>query len=256
MTLISAEKWKTLQIITIELKDAVENLQSTPTSLPTSEPTDSQISVTLGEADLPIVRVNGVGIPTITYITLVYAGGKNTDTASQTVYWRMLKNGNSLSDGSFSVSADYYWTISAGFFDVNAGDTIELRLWASSSAVNWDYDAYACQASRAFPYASGISEVLWIQTKDIVEHPTLSSGNPHARSYNYCLVNPQTSRSIREVGNTECEHIERWKDSIFQVYLGDYSYQNNVMYRTSSTYRPYYNNNYLPTKILIRDLKL
>jgi len=256
MTIISAEKWKPVKIITIELKDAVENLQSTPTSLPTSEPAESQISITLTEADLPVVKLNdSPNIPTITYIALVYAGGQNTDTASQTVYWRMLKNGSSLSTGSFSVSASYYWTISAGFFDVVAGDTIELRLWASSTNVNWDYDAYACQASRPFPYASGISKVLWVQTKDVVEHPTLSSGNPYAVSYSYYFVNPQTGSSLREAGKGGYEQIERWKDYVFQVYLGDYGYQNKAMYRTSSTYRPFYNRNYLPTKILIRDLK-
>ena len=257
MRLISAEKWGTLQIITIELKDAVENLQSTPTSLPTSEPAESQISITLAEADLPVVKLNGSpNIPTITYIALVYAGGKNTDTASQTVYWRMLKNGSSLSNGSFSVSADYYWTISAGFFDVDAGDTIELRLWASSTNVNWDYDAYACQASRLFPYASGISKVLWVQTKDIVAHPTLSSGNPSGISYKYYLVNPQTTYASRELIGTEYEHVERWRDFVFRAYFGDYTSQNDAAYRTSSTYRPYYNGNYLPTKILMRELKL
>jgi len=256
MTLISAEKWKTLSVITIELPSAVENLQSTPTSLPTTEPTESQISITLAEADLPVVKLNdSPNIPTITYTALVYAGGQNTDSASQTVYWRMLKNGSSLSNGSFSVSASYYWTISAAFFDVVAGDTIELRLWASSTNVNWDYDAYACQVSRPFPYASGISKVLWVQTKDVVEHPTLSSGNPYAVSYAYYFVNPQTEMALREAGEEEYEQIERWKDYIFQVYLGDYGYQNNAMYRTSSTYRPYYNRSYLPTKILIRELK-
>jgi len=256
MTLISAEKWKTLKIITIELPSAVENLQSTPTSLPTSEPAESQISITLAEADLPVVKLNGSpNIPTITYTALVYAGGKNTDAASQTVYWRMLKNGSSLSNGSFSVSADYYWTITAGFFDVNAGDTIELRLWASSTNVNWDYDAHVCQCTRLFPYASGISKVLWVQTKDIVEHPTLSSGNPSGISYKYYLVNPQTNYTLRETIDTEYEHVERWRDFIFQAYLGDYTSKNNAMYRTSSTYRPYYNRNYLPTKILIRELR-
>jgi len=257
MATISAEKWKTQNIITIELPSAVENLQSTPTSLPTSEPTESQISVTLAEADLPVVKLSGSpNIPTITYIALVYAGGQNTDTASQTVHWRMLKNGASLSDGSFSVSANYYWTISAGFFDVNAGDTIELRLWASSTNVNWDYDAHVCQCTRPFPYASGISKVLWVQTKDVVAHPTLSSGNPHAVSYSYYFVNPQTGQILRESGKNEYEQIERWKEYVFQVYLGDYSYSDEAMYRTSSTYRPYYNRNYLPTKILMRELKL
>ena len=254
--MINAEKWESVKIITIELKDAVENLQSTPTSLPTSEPADSQISITLAEADLPVVKLNdSPNIPTITYIALVYAGGKNTDTASQTVYWRMLKNGSSLSNGSFSVAADYYWTISAGFFDVNAGDTLELRLWASSSAVNWDYDAHACQASRPFPFVSGISKILWVQTKDITEHPTLSLGNPYPYAYSYYFVNPQTYYFGREYGTKEYEHIERWKDYVFRVYFGDYGYQNTADYRASSTYRPYYDRNHLPTKIIIRELK-
>jgi len=256
MTIISAEKWKPVKIITIELPSAVENLQATPTSLPTSEPTDSQISITLAEADLPVVKLNGSpNIPTITYIALVYAGGKNTDTASQTVYWRMLKNGSSLSNGSFSVSASYYWTISAGFFDVVAGDTIELRLWASSTNVNWDYDAHVCQCARPFPYASGISKVLWVQTKDIVAHPTLSLGNPDPASQRYFITNPQTESHLRYAATSEKELIERWKDYVIRIYLGDYSYLNSAKYRTSSTYRPYYDNCHLPTKILIRELK-
>jgi len=256
MRLISAEKWGTLQIITIELKDAVENLQSTPTSLPTSEPAESQISITLAEADLPVVKLNGSpNIPTITYIALVYAGGKNTDTASQTVYWRMLKNGSSLSNGSFSVSADYYWTISAFFFDVKAGDTIELRLWASSSNVNWDYDAYACQVTRPFPYESGISKIIWVRTEDIVAHPTLSLGNPLAVTYSYYIVNPQTSYDEREATSSEAELIEQWKNYIFVVGNGDKNYKNQTRRAIGTTYRPHYYRNYLPTKILIREMK-
>ncbi len=256
MTLISAEKWMRLKIITIELKDAVENLQSTPTSLPTSEPAESQISITLAEADLPIVKLNdSPNIPTITYTALVYAGGKNTDTASQTVYWRELKNGASLSTGSFSVSADYYWTISAGYFDVNAGDTIELRLWASSTNVNWDYDAYACQYTRPFPYASDVAVDLWVRTKNIVLHPTLSKGNPSAAANErYYLVNKQTSYDEREIIYEEVEHFERWKGYLLQLYFGDVL-QNNIKYNTHSSYRPYYRRSYVPTKILIRELK-
>jgi len=255
MTIISAEKWKTLKIITIELKDAVENLQSTPTSLPTSEPAESQISITLAEADLPVVKLNGLDIPTITYTALVYAGGQNTDSASQTVYWRMLKNGSSLSTGSFSVSAGYYWTITARYFDVNAGDTIELRLWASSTNVNWDYDAHVCQCTRPFPYASGVVADLWVKTKDVIAHPTLTQGNPWvAETYGYYLANGLTDYNRRYVTGEEIEHFERWKDYIMILGLGD-NYRNDAVYNTDSSYRPRYRRNYIPTKILIRELK-
>jgi len=256
MTIISAEKWKAVKIITIELRDAVENLQSTPTSLPTSEPAESQISITLAEADLPVVKLNGSpNIPAITYIALVYAGGQNTDSASQTVYWRLLKNGSSLSNGSFAVDANYYWTITARYFDVNAGDTIELRLWASSSAVNWDYDAHVCHYTRPFPYASGVVADLWIKIKDIVQHPILSQGNPYVYSiYNYRVENPETEYKYREDTSAEFEHFERWKEYLFRIGLGDI-HQNDATYNTHSSYRPYYRRNFVPTKILIRELK-
>jgi len=255
MTIISAEKWKAAKIITIELKDAVENLQSTPTSLPTSEPAESQISITLAEADLPVVKLSGLDIPAIKYIALVYAGGQNTDSASQTVYWRMLKNGASLSNGSFSVSASYYWTITARYFDVNAGDTIELRLWASSTNVNWDYDAHVCHYTRPFPYASGIVADLWVKTKDIVIHPTLSQGNPYVHSnYRHRIVNPQTGYENREETDTEFEHFERWTGYLLRIGQGDL-YQNDAAYNTHSSYRPYYRTNFIPTKIIIRELK-
>ena len=256
MTIISAEKWKAAKIITIELKDAVENLQSTPTSLPTSEPTESQISITLAEADLPVVKVNDSDIPTITYLAFVYAGGKNTDAASQTVYWRMLKNGSSLSNGSFSVDANYYWTISAFYFDVVAGDTIELRLWASSANVNWDYDAYACSCTRPFPYEGSKVVNLLVQTKDITSYPTLTLGNPAAAWLaQYYLANGQTDYNERIRTASEVEHFERWSSFIIKLYLGDRFYQNTVYYRVHETYRPYYGADYLPTKIIIRELK-
>jgi len=256
MTIISAEKWKTLKIITIELKDAVENLQSTPTSLPTSEPAESQISITLAEADLPIVKVNGVDIPTITYLAFVYAGGKNADAASQTVYWRMLKNSSSLSDGSFSVDANYYWTISAFYYDVSAGDTIELRLWASSANVNWDYDAYACPYTRPFPYESSKVVNLLVQTKDITTYPTLTLGNPAAAWLTrYFLANGQTGYNERTATTGEAEHFERWSSFIIRLWLGDRYYQNSAFYKVHETYRPYYGAGYMPTKILIRELK-
>jgi len=257
MTIISAEKWKAVKIITIELKDAVENLQSTPTSLPTSEPTDSQISITLAEADLPVVKLNDLpNIPTITYLAYVYAGGQNTDSASQTVYWRMLKNGSSLSTGSFSVDANYYWTISAFYYDVSAGDTIELRLWASSTNVNWDYDAYACPYTRPFPYESSKVVNLLVQTKDIITYPTLTLGNP-AEGWltRYILANGQTDQDDRIPTIEEVEHFERWSSYIIKLWFGDRYYQNSAYYKVHETYRPYYGNGYMPTKILIRELK-
>jgi len=258
MTIISAEKWEAVKIITIELKDAVENLQSTPTSLPTSEPTDSQISITLAEADLPVVKLNdSPNIPTITYLAYVYAGGQNTDSASQTVYWRMLKNGSSLSTGSFSVDANYYWTISAFYYDVSAGDTIELRLWASSTNVNWDYDAYACPYSRPFPYTSGTIVNLWVKTSEVISYPSLSLGNPYSDFKGYYVVNPLPGGYDERRFWTEdpIEHFERWKDRVLRLHTGDFYNSNKVLYYVNSSYRPYYRGTYLPTKILIRELK-
>jgi len=255
--MIDLEKWSVAKVITIELKDAVENLQDTPTALPTEEPTESQISITLAKADLPVVKLNGSpNIPTVKYIMLLYAGGKNEDTASQTVYLRMLKNGSSLSSGSFSVGAGYYWTLNCWFFDVKVGDTLELRLWSSSSNVNWDYHAYACQPTRCFPYPSGVSKVIWVKTKNIVKHPELSLGNPHnLATMDYYLANGKTSHFIRFGTTTEAEHIELWKDYIFLAGYGDRYYKNSELADGSSTYRPYYRRNYIPTKIIVRELR-
>jgi len=256
MIIISAEKWKPVKIITIELKDAVEN-QSTPTSLPTSEPAESQISITLTEADLPVVKLNdSPNIPTITYLAYVYARGQNVYPASQTVYWRMLKNASSLSNGSFSVDADYYWTISAFFFDVSAGDTIELRLWASSSNVNWDYDAYACPCSRLYSYSSETVVDLWLKTCEIATYPSLSLGNPEGYFYGYYIVNPQTPNFERRIWTQgEGVHLERWAGHLIRLYVGDEYASNYAWHLTSPSFRPYYYGTYLPTEILIRELK-
>ena len=109
--------------------------------------------------------------------------------------------------------------------------------------------------NRPFPYASGVVADLWVKTKDVIAHPTLTQGNPWvAETYGYYLANGLTDYNRRYVTGEEIEHFERWKDYIMILGLGD-NYRNDAVYNTDSSLRPRYRRSYIPTKILIRELK-
>ena len=234
------------QQIIVKLKAPVENLQATPTPLPTTEPTTSQWVKTLATTDFPDITPTPYAVA---YIALVYLGGKNTDAAAQTVYWRMIRNGVSVASGSASVSAGYFYTLNAFFFDVVAGDTIEVRLWASSSNVNWDYDAFQVQASR-LTTTEALNSPCYTSFDFLVAAPVLTKGAPSASAtqnvYIYHLDLNLTSI------NTPSFYDVLFPKAAYRLYrlhFGDNTSANTASLIASSSYRPYYNRNYVPLNI-------
>jgi len=237
---------KTEQVITIKLKAPVENLQSTPTSLPTAEPSTSQYSKTLASTDFPTISPTPQNV---SYVALVFLGGKNTDAASQTVYWRMLKNGVSIATGSASVSAGYFWTLNAFFFGVVAGDVLEVRLWASATTVNWDYDAFQVQASRLVT-AEALNSPCTVNFIAFSVNPNLTKGTPAVYS-SYALYPHHLDISLPSTGTPTVYDINFPKSNygLYRINIGDYSYLNSSSLVTSSSNRPYYYRNYVPDTI-------
>lgn len=238
-----------LKILQITYQTPYENLQGTPTSLPTSEPAVSQIIYTVSVDDLPTLNM---GVESKINVALMFAGGRNTDVATRTVYWRMVKNGSSVVNGSFSVSAGYYWTIILYFIDVAVGDTLELRLWATDTAVNWDYEARQLQYSRIKLLSKYLLLHFSVASVDI--QPILALGNP---SYSFAGLYIFHYVDLSNI-ITSAFDFSPWKQSgtrgLFNLYYGDIS-TIVARYRTHSTYRPYYYNSYIPTEIRLRALK-
>jgi len=241
------------KVLEITYPTPYENLQGTPTSLPTSEPTDPQISYTVAEADLPTLNMN---VESKIIVALMYAGGKNTDSASQTLYWKMLKNGSEIKSGSKSISANYYWTLNAFFCNVAIGDTLAIKLWATSTNVNWDYEARQLQFSRIALLEKYYVLILFKVLK-LEKHPQLSQGaNPYAAT-TQCLF--YHSAGISKGVSSGPEDFSPWKPhstyKLFRIYRGDYYGANSGNILTHSSYQPYYYSNYVPKKMELRALR-
>jgi len=236
---------------TITYPDPYENLQDTPTDLPTAEPEAPQMSYTVASGDLPVI------LPSLPdngkYVVYLIAAGKNTSTSEQTVYYRMKKNGTDICNGGSSVSTDYFYTRMFWFFDVQPDDVLEIYLWASSSEVNWDYEA-------RFIYVTRMGRVNVLHDHFVIyaddNLPVLSQGNPHvfATESFYVYIDESFYSNVAPDRSLEFYYPE--SDYKFgRVYMGDRSVANSSYQSRSSSYRPYYYKNGVPTEISYRVLR-
>jgi len=235
---------------TITYPAPYENLQDTPTDLPTAEPGTPQISYTVASGDLPVI------LPSLPdngkYVAYLIAAGKNTSASSQTVYFRMKKNGASITNGSSSVSAGYFYTRMFWFFDVQPGDVLEIYLWASSSEVNWDYEARFIYVTRM-----GRIDVLHKDfTIDLGRLPVLNQGSPSYSTSSFTLFfNEDIYLSFTYKRSFKFYYPELEFYKFGTITRGDEIDSNDSYQRNSSSYRPYYYRNYAPTEISYRILR-
>lgn len=161
------------QIIRITLRPPEEANISPPTVLPTSEPTTAQYSKTLANTDFPTFSPSNVIHTTIAQLHLV---GTNTAGAANTLNWRMLRNGMSVSVGFLSVPAGQFWRLFISWFGVNPGDLLEVRLWASLAGMNYDYNGLQLHPTR-FRTVEGLNAPQWVNFTSFVQAPTLVAAN-------------------------------------------------------------------------------
>ena len=132
---------------------------------------------------------------------------------------------------------------------------MELALWSSVADSNWDYKAYQIQATRLI-LLNKPRLLLPCNFAGLAAHPVLTLGNPHSTTYNLqiCHLNLKLT-SI--AGSTLYESLYP-KDAygLFRLYAGDYNYSNASTHKTSATYRPYYYQNYVPTQIIMRGVRI
>jgi len=239
-----------LKDLRITYKTPYESLQATPTSLPTTEPATSQIIYTVAEADLPNFNMT---VESRIIVALMYAGGKNTDAAAQTVYWRMLRNGASVATGSGSISADYFWTLSSFFTNVAVGDVLEIRLWATATTVNWDYEARQLQFSRVALLEKYV--LLLCNFIGLSAQPVLTLGTPSVVSTGSLFIDHPAA----EVSTASAKDFSPWKQhpsyKLFRMHFGDYTSANTARLLSHSTSRPRYYRNWVPTRISLRALR-
>ena len=239
-----------LKKLVIGYKTPYENLQSTPTPLPTAEPSVGQIVYTVSADDLPTLSVTP---ESKMIVALMYAGGKNTDTATRYVSWRILKNGVSLAYSYITVGAGNFWNLSAFFHNVAVGDVLEIRLWATSGLVNWDYEARQLQFSRVALLEKCILHCNFVA---LDAQPVLTLGRPYVGGTRPLRVN---HRSNMYFSLSSPMDVSPWMQStvykLWQIGYGDEYLPDNGIGIASLSYRPYYYRNYVPTVVQLRGIK-
>jgi hypothetical protein len=162
-----------LKTLNITYQTPQETLLGTPLTLPTSEPTDPQVAYTVQESDLPTFNVQPFSK---VWLARVLAGGQFV--TAGTLYWKMLKNGQSVASGSGSVSANYWWSCTGAFFDVQVGDVLALKLWSSVGDSKLDRYAFAVHVSRI-----KLFKTLWHKDVTIVCSGSSTFQNFNAGSF-------------------------------------------------------------------------
>lgn len=238
-----------LKTLNITYQTPQETLLDTPETLPTSEPATPQIGYTVQDSDLPVLSI---GCYKKVYVAMVFGAGKFT--TAGTLYYRMKKNGASVYSSSSSVSANYYYTAIAFFFDVKVGDLLELALWSSVSDSNWDYKAFQVQISRLIILNK---PRLMAQCNFAVAlNPTLTLGNPTCTNHS---LNPYHDDKLLPGINTATLYTFLYPNDtygIFRISYGDYNFPNTVAIRTSTSNRPFYYRNYVPIQIKFRGVRI
>jgi hypothetical protein len=238
-----------LKTLNITYQTPQETLLGTPQTLPTSEPGTPQIGYTVASGDLPTFNLSPYQMK---WVAMVIGAGKAVTAA--TIYWRMKKNGASVGTSSGSVSANYYYTVHAYFFDVAVGDVLELALWSNQTNSNWDYKAYLIQFSRLI-LLNKPRLLVPCNFAALATHPVLTLGNPGYTSGSLYPMHCDTRLPLASTPVSYDFLYPKNTYGMFQIYYGDYYYFNTSSIRTSSTYRPYYYNNYVPTQIIMRGVK-
>ena len=243
-----------------------ETYDAVGTALPTAEPATSQIVYTIQESDLPVSTDKAAAMK---FTALLYGGGKNTGASSATVYYRILKNGSSVTTSNAPIVANNNYTVSCyQLYDVKAGDVVEIRLWASAATVDYRYKAMSVAISRYVP--GGRLNQLLVNFQFLPSptgyQVTLSQGtSPQRLSVGnvYLYVDKTTfssNHNLAIVFGDSYRHaafVCNQDKQFFQIQFGDYSQA--VALLSSATALPYYYSSvrltgtisYTPTGIFI-----
>jgi len=231
-----------------------ETLYDTPETLPTTEPATPQVRYTIGASNLPTLNIS---VASKKYSAIIYVGGKFT--TAGTLYIRMKKNNSSLWTGSASVAANTFYTVNAYFYNISQGDLLEVALWSSVSDSNWDYKAIQCFITDVLLYSKSWKNCFKnVQYPAGTKKPVLTLGTPgevgaalyHVFHLDIGIDTIETSGKTYDLIKSGLSY------GIFRIRYGGSVGLNNAETKTHATYRPYYQNNYVPLEIKMRGLRL
>jgi hypothetical protein len=162
-----------------------------------------------------------------------------------TVYYRMLKNGASVNTGSGSVSANYYWTWTCGFYDVAVGDVLAVKVWSSVADSDWRFEGMTVMATRVAPFLERVYRAIAYL---LSLAPAYTLGNPSGVAQGVRVIGMDTSSYWDLISASKTYDVQYPKSTsgLYRLTHTDYYENNSALLRTSSTYYPYYSRNYYP----------
>jgi hypothetical protein len=236
------------------LQTPQETLQGSPTTLPTTEPSTPQIGYTVASGDLPTFSVT----PYSQYWLAYLIGGGKAVTAA-TVSARMKKNGSSVATQGNSVAANTYYTYEAFFLNCAVADSLQMSLWSNQSDSQWDYQAY-CVLPTRIVMKSSLPIYAPFNFNTVTGVPTFTKGNPsvfNLASHLWFVETEDIAQAnsivINAAQNFKCLH-PAGTYGFGCLYIGDFNNSNSLVIHTSGSYRPYYDQDYYPTSITMREL--
>jgi len=238
--------------VLIKLRRPVENNLSTPVTLPTTEPTDGQLKVTLQASDFPeIIPENCLAV----YVAVVSILCK-TVTAG-TLYGRIYKNGGLIASTSFSASANYFYHLQGWLFGVAVGDEINFKVWSSVTDSSYDFTAYQIQPTRVAP-PEAINTPISISYSGVVKEPTYSGANRPTDTSDcgyYVYFLDDTSKDFSGYAKLPIFQV-RDIYRLFRIHAGDNTFFNYINYSLSTTRGCIVYRNSIPTTIKLKIWKL
>jgi len=239
------------KVLDITYQTPQETLLGTPETLPTAEPATPQIGYTVAQDDLPAFSITPYQKK---FIAILIGAGKTVTAA--TIYYRMKKNGASVTTASGGISANTFYTWNCYFYNVAVGDVLELALWSNQTDSNWDYKAYQIQVSRLI-LLNKPRLLLPCNFAAVALHPILTLGNPYVYITGSLYPN-HTDHNLPLISDATSYEALYPKDTygIYHTNYGDEGYANSSVLRTSTTRRPYYYCNYVPTQIIMRGVRI
>lgn len=242
-----------LKTYNVSLSAQRETLLGSPLALPTTEPTTAQISFTVQTSDFPTITPTPLGVK---YTAIIFGSGKNTDASSQSVSFRMLKNGSSVATGSAgSTPTSQFWTHTyMQFFDIAVGDVLEVKLWATSVNVNVDFYAIVVHPTRINVGTALLNKD--VSYSNLVAHPVLTLGTPGVQATNFNSIAPSSSLPNQVVNLTaNCIFAAlSWNSTFLSGKVGCGDAAQSVTTLNHATNHPYYQRNSIPTTMTFREV--
>lgn len=129
---------------------AVDETTGLTIELPTSEPTEAQVSYTIAAGHLPTLTGAQIAYE---LAPQVWAYGRNTSGGAATISYRMSLNSTSVATAtSSSITNAFYWSFSSrrgwGSAMPVVGDVLNIKLWASATGVYLNAKAMAICVTR------------------------------------------------------------------------------------------------------------